>query len=179
MLNRDATETQRLYTALLRLSRQIHRFSHYLVHSDGYYREQSRLLLLIAENDGVIQRDLAEEMDVRPSSMTEMLAKMEQLGFIERRQDEKDQRVMHIFLTEKGKNAAKGSQDATKIMTDTLFTGLSEEEIHQMLGLIEKLCTHLDATDPFAKIKHERHHGFGSHHGFGGHHQQGIDNLLS
>ncbi|AET67581.1 transcriptional regulator [Desulfosporosinus orientis DSM 765] len=169
MTNKEFNDSLKLYTALHRLGRQLHRCAHRVGRGD-HYREQSRLLLLISENDGVIQRDLAEEMDVRPSSMTEMLAKIEQLGLIERRQDEKDQRVMHIYLTEQGKNAAMESQGATKAMTDVLFGGMSEEELSQMLTLSEKLSAHLNAVDTtgtgqgFAGRGH--HRGFGKGHGY-------------
>jgi Transcriptional regulators len=165
-----------LYTALHRLGRQLHRSAHWLGHSEGYYREQSRLLLLIAENDGVIQRDLAIEMDVRPSSMTEMLAKMEQLGLVRREQDEKDQRVMHIFLTEQGKNTAEASRKANDQLTEKLFAGLTPEEISEMLRLTEKLTAHLDALDSFASENepvHGHHRGFDGYHGFGGGHHPG------
>lgn len=154
--------TNQLYTALHRLARQMHRFAHYEVHG-GHYREQSRLLRLIAENDGIIQRDLAEEMDVRPSSMTEMLIKMEQIGYISRRQDEKDQRIMHIFLTEEGKKAAGESVNDADRFTETMFKSLSEEEIGQMIGLTQKLCDNLDADTNY-KTMHEQ---YGHHHGPG------------
>ena len=171
------TDGMKLYTALHRLGRQLHRCGHRIVHEGGYYREQSRLLLLIAENDGVIQRDLAEEMDVRPSSMTEMLTKMEQLGLILRTQDEKDQRVMHIFLTEQGKAAAAESKSWNERLTDTLFEGLTEEELGQMLCLTEKLCVHLeelDSAESEREAPHGHHRGFDPHHGLGGHHGGGF-----
>ncbi|MFT9077212.1 MarR family winged helix-turn-helix transcriptional regulator [Ethanoligenens sp.] len=181
MLNKEPIDTIKLYTAIHRLGRQMHRCAHRIGHAEGYYREQSRLLMLIAENDGVIQRDLAEEMDVRPSSMTEMLSKMEQLGLVERRQDEKDQRVMHIFLTEQGKNAAKASQNATEEMANTLFAGLADEDVGKMLELTEKLCAHLDAMDSAelaqGASQHGHHRGFDyphGHHGFGHHHHLGF-----
>lgn len=157
-----------LYTALHRLGRQLHRNAHRLGHKEDHYREQSRLLLLIAENDGVIQRDLAVEMDVRPSSMTEMLTKMEQLGLVRREQDEKDQRVMHIYLTEKGKSVAEESKKTNSRLTEILFEGLSNEEIDEMLRLTEKLAAHLDAMDSSVygdEPVHGHHRGFGGHHG--------------
>lgn len=167
----------KLYTSLHRLGRQLHRCSHHLGHLDGYYREQSRLLLLIAENDGVIQRDLAEEMDVRPSSMTEMLGKMEQLGLVYRKQDEGDQRVMHIFLTEQGRTIAEESKKANAKLTDALFQGLTEDEINEMLRLTEKLAAHLDTLDSAALEQEStrgHHRGFDGRRGFGGHHHDGI-----
>ncbi len=176
----DYNESVQLYTALHRLGRQLHRCAHHVVHMDGFYREQSRLLLLIAENDGIIQRDLAEEMDVRASSMTEMLGKMEQLSLIYRKQDEKDQRVMHIFLTEEGKAAAEESKSANAKLTDVLFRGLTGEEIEEMLRLTEKLTTYLDAMDSAALAQEfsQRHHrGFDAHFDFDGHHHHGFDHF--
>ena len=182
MFYKEPIDTIQLYTALHRLGRQMHRCAHRIVHEEGHYREQPRLLMLIAENDGVIQRDLAEEMDVRPSSMTEMLSKMEQLGLVERRQDEKDQRVMHIFLTEQGKNAVKKSQNAAERMANTLFAGLTDEEVKTMVELTEKLCTQLGAMDS-AEMEQDasqrgHHRGFDyfrDYHGFGSHYHHGFD----
>ncbi len=165
MNENTVSDSIKLFTAIHRLGRQMHRCAHSVGHADGYYREQSRLLMLIAENEGVIQRDLAEEMDVRPSSMTEMLSKMEQLGLIYRQQDERDQRVLHIFLTEQGKNAAKDSQTATQKITGALFGGLTDDEIKQMLALTEKLCSHLDAIDS----TESNHDIFHHHKHYGGH----------
>ncbi len=169
MANKDSIQ---LFSALHRLGRQMHRCSHRMEHSHGHYRELSRLLLLIAGKDGVIQRDLADEMDVRPSSMTEMLVKMEQLGLIIRKQDEKDQRVMHIYLTETGESAAEESQSDTEKLTTNLFLGLSDDEIKQMLYLTEKLCEHLDSidsADPVSEAHHGHHRGFDCNYCHKGH----------
>lgn len=93
-----------LYRTLHRLNRQMHRVSHKEGHRKGrLYHGQANLLLLISQNDGASQRELGEQMDIRPSSMTEMLTKLEQNGLIVKKRDDKDQRVMHIHLTEEGK----------------------------------------------------------------------------
>ena len=160
------SNAENLYTALHRLGRQLHRSAHRMGHREDFYREQSRLLLLIFESEGVIQRDLAVDMDVRPSSMTEMLAKMERLGFVRREQDETDQRVMHIYLTEKGKTAAEESKKSDSQLTEKLFEGLTAEETEEMLRLTEKLLDHLEALNSSA-VENEPVHGH--HRGFGGH----------
>jgi DNA-binding MarR family transcriptional regulator len=162
----------KLFTALHRLLRQMHRFSHRAESGHGHYRELSRLLLLIAENDGIIQRDLAEEMDVRPSSMTEMLLKMERLGLVVRKQDEKDQRVMHIYLTDEGKNAAEESSKATGAMADAMYQSLTEEEIGQLLALIEKLSSNLEKLDTPDMDEFEGDFRHGHPQGFGGCHHR-------
>ena len=92
------TETaHQLYDAPARLSRHIHRMEHRMAHEDlpwgrKLHRGQNRLLSLISQNNGASQGELGDKMDVRPSSMTEMLLKMEQAGLIVRKQDERPAR---------------------------------------------------------------------------------------
>ncbi|WP_182187187.1 MarR family winged helix-turn-helix transcriptional regulator [Pectinatus frisingensis] len=155
--------TYELSIALHRLGRQLHRAYHRGNHHNGHYREQSHLLFLIAENDGIIQRDLAEKMDVRPSSMTEMVTKMETAGLIIRQQDKKDQRIMHLFLTEQGKESIVKSREKDIKLTDNFFQGLTEEEVGEMLRLTEKLCAYLESTTEMEPdiCMHRSHGGFG------------------
>lgn len=140
-----------LYNTLNRLSRQMHRFSHRAEHKRSLFFGQSKLLQLIAKNEGTIQRDLAEQMDMRPSSMTEALGRLEQLNLILRKRDEKDQRSMHIYLTNKGReiveDAVRSEEEFMKKFTDIVFKEISEEEIEKMLAITSKLCKSLDTLD--------------------------------
>ncbi len=163
------TNLNDLYRALHRLNRQIHRTSHQESYrKGGLHHGQANLLLLIFQNDGASQRDLAEQLDVRPSSMTEMLTKLEQNGLIVRKQDDKDQRVMRIHLTEKGKEAAEEIAESKDALAESLFGALTEDEQEQMLNLTEKLCASLEAVED--SHGEEMHHGHGLEHHCGHHH---------
>ena len=52
-----------------------------------------RLLSCVAENPGVSSRDLCEFLDVRPSSLSEILARAENEGWIIRTVSEEDRRL--------------------------------------------------------------------------------------
>nr|WP_315024516.1 MarR family transcriptional regulator [uncultured Aminipila sp.] len=159
------TNSNNLYRALHRLNRQMHRSFHREGRGKGgIYHGQANLLLIILKNDGASQRDLAEQLDVRPSSMTEMLTKLEQSGMVLRKQDDKDQRVMRIYLTEEGKRAAEEIAESKDAFAESFFSALNEDEQEQLLILIEKLCASLEAAEDFHEG--DRHHGHGSgHHG--------------
>ena len=165
------TLEHQIYHTLARLSRQIHRTEHWLASGvlgkTKLYRGQTHLLLLISQNNGASQGDLAEMMDVRPSSMTEMLMKMEQSGLVTRRQDDKDQRVMRIFLTENGKKIADESKATVDDFTTKIFSCLTSEEQENMLNLIEKISSNIDSlysTDVVDLHQHGSHHKH-CHHG--------------
>ena len=61
-----------------------------------------RLLACAAENPGVSSRELCELLDIRPSSLSEMLSRAEAEGLLTRAADEEDRRVQHITLSPKG-----------------------------------------------------------------------------
>jgi DNA-binding MarR family transcriptional regulator len=134
------------------------------------HRGQAHLLSIISRKNGASQSELAEEMDVRPSSMTETLLKMEEAGLITRKQDENDQRIMRVFLAEAGEKAVQQSNIAALDLTTGLFNGLTSEEQVQMLSLIEKLSASLETVDRPGIFRehhrefHEKHH---RHHGRG------------
>ena len=151
-----------LYDALARLSRHMHRLEHRIAHGSlpgerRLHHGQSHLLSLISRNNGASQGELGEAMDVRPSSMTEMLLKMEQAGLITRKQDESDQRVMRVFLTKEGQRAAAQSHAAARDLTTAIFDCLTTEEQTQMLTLIQKISASIETED--ASDHHEHEHG--------------------
>jgi DNA-binding MarR family transcriptional regulator len=156
--------SSKILSAFIRLSRLVHRESHkhaHDMHDHRVHRGQGHLLSLIAENAGAKQSELSEILDIRPSSMTEMLVKLEQSGLIERRQDENDQRVLRIHLTENGEKALKASKAAILEMSGALFGSLTEEEQTQFLGIIDKLTANLEEKG--GKLAHGAHmHGHGS-----------------
>jgi DNA-binding MarR family transcriptional regulator len=170
MASKDSIE---LYTELHRLGRLQFRVSHRELHDHGHYRGQYRLLRLIMENDGIIQRDLAEEMDMRPSSLTEILVRLEQMGLIRREPDEKDQRVVHVRLTDAGRTMAEEASGAAEGLMGEMFKGMTEEDISEMLRLTKKLEANLDAmVPPFGAHDNpfERFREFGERRGRGFHH---------
>ncbi|MCR4436371.1 MAG: MarR family transcriptional regulator [Clostridiales bacterium] len=181
----STADPNNLYHALVRLYRQMFRLVHLEMHGKyELYRGQANLLLLILKNNGASQGDLAEQLDVRPSSMTEMVAKMERAGLVTRKQDEKDQRVMRIYLTEDGRKAAESLAGTTDEFLGSIFNSLTDEEKEQMLVITEKLCASMEAMNVskgedmfhgdtgFHHGCHHRHHGSGDGHwphGYGHH----------
>ena len=60
------------------------------------------VLLHIDDDEGTPATKIAPLMGMEPRSLTRMLAKMEQDGFIYRQRDPNDGRMVRIFPTEKG-----------------------------------------------------------------------------
>lgn len=160
----------------------MHRTSHRESHGKGgLYHGQANLLLLILRNNHASQRDLADQLDVRPSSMTEMLRKLEQGSLILRKQDNKDQRVMRIYLTEEGEKVAQKMSESKDVFLESLFQGLTEDEQKQFFILTEKLCASLEVAENSYRKEGYQEQGAGhyEHHGHEYHHDHYVNHKQS
>jgi len=144
MMDRNSSEV------LLQQIRSCTILIHRLIHSEhssvkrgpmegGIGRGQGLVLRVLAENDGLAQSELAEELDIRPSSLGELVMKLEEAGLVERRRNEDNKRVVNVFLTEKGRAAEKECVNPRRQAAEAWCVGLTEEEKEQFSGLLSKL----------------------------------------
>jgi DNA-binding MarR family transcriptional regulator len=71
----------------------------------GLSAAQWRLLVRVAKEEGVAQARLAELLEIEPISVSRLIDRMEEGGWIERRADASDRRVRMIFPTAKARQA--------------------------------------------------------------------------
>jgi DNA-binding MarR family transcriptional regulator len=87
--------------------------------------------------------ELAEHLDVRSSTMSQMVDRLEKNGIVYRASIEKDARVKTVALSEKGR---KIIQEREMLWVDSLaqpFQCFSTEEKETFLQLMEKLVCHI------------------------------------
>jgi DNA-binding MarR family transcriptional regulator len=105
-------------------------------------REGGRGLIsaLMAE-DGLTNAELAERLDIKPSSVTAMTKALSSKELIETKTDDHDKRSVRIFLTDKGRthfqNLGKFQEDYMAL----LLNGMTAEQRDQFLALL-KLVNH-------------------------------------
>ncbi len=69
----------------------------------GLHAGQERVLLSLMDEESVGQSDLVTHLCVEPPTVTKMLQRMEQAGWVERRQDDQDGRVSRVNVTAQGR----------------------------------------------------------------------------
>ena len=57
----------------------------------------------MVEKDGISQGELSERFEVGPSRVTRLAKKLERDGLLRRERDPEDNRVVRMYLTEKGR----------------------------------------------------------------------------
>ena len=101
---------------------------------------RERLLVVMAENpEGIRQKDLVEKLHIGQSSTSELINKLEDDGYIERKVDESDKRATLLFLTEKGQARAAEVADERAAMFEDVFSKLTDEEKQTLSDLLDKL----------------------------------------
>ena len=104
-----------------------------------------RLLECVAENSNVSSRDLCEMMDVRPSSLSEMLGRAESEGWITRTVDEEDRRIQRVVLSGKGQEAVTRMREAREADYEKKTACFTEAEKAQFCALSNRLSDHMES----------------------------------
>lgn len=134
-------------------------------------RGPQRLLILLANKDGLTNTQISEALDIRPSSVSALVARLEDGGIIERRDSDDDKRQALIFLTDSGKALIAKRRSERAETAAAVFNPLSEEEQQQLATLLQKLLDGLGDVDPDQWHHHGPHRGGP---GFYGPHRHGV-----
>ncbi|MEZ7198152.1 MarR family winged helix-turn-helix transcriptional regulator [Pseudodesulfovibrio karagichevae] len=122
---------------------------------DSAHHAQHRVLSLLLENGPMPQGELLEILDVRSSSLSELLRKLEDRGLILRERNPEDRRGFIISPTDQARELAPGNGGSPGV--DSQFDRLDEAEREQLRAILGKLIASL-REDPMIE---------GPGHGFG------------
>ncbi|MBN2274145.1 MAG: MarR family transcriptional regulator [Bacteroidales bacterium] len=86
---------------------------------------QYLVLMVLWEKDGLPVNDIAKKLILNTNTITPLLKRMEQQGLISRKRSEKDERMVLVQLTKKGKRL---QEKASKI-PEALVKRLSDSKI--------------------------------------------------
>ncbi|MCM3791109.1 MarR family winged helix-turn-helix transcriptional regulator [Domibacillus indicus] len=100
---------------------------------------QDKLLARLWLGDGITQMQLCEHLKCEPPTVTNMVKSLEQNGFIYRKRDEQDARVMRIFLTDKGKELEKPVDFKWKQQQEKLLHSISPEDLLLLRKLMKQM----------------------------------------
>ena len=89
---------------------------------------QAGCLFILSKYGTLSQKENAEKLGVKPPSMTVLLRKLEKKNFVIRMQDENDQRISRIYLTEEGKAYIDQIKEMMREMDREMFEGILPEE---------------------------------------------------
>jgi DNA-binding MarR family transcriptional regulator len=119
----------------------------------------SRLMRILAEQDDLTAGAISEILDIRPSSVTELINKLEKRGLVEKKPDKGDKRVTRISLTKQGQEQINSRAHARDEYSEEIFESLSKSEQETLNQLLTKLQDGLGEAD-FGDFVHESVNNF-------------------
>ncbi|WFR61215.1 MarR family transcriptional regulator [Paenibacillus amylolyticus] len=125
--------------SLDRISSQMRRNYSESLRELNLYVGQDNLLYRLWLGDGVTQMQLSEHMKCEPPTVTNMVKSLEQNGFIYRKRDVQDARIMRIFLTDKGKALEKPVEYKWREQQEKLLQSISSEDRLILRQLIQQM----------------------------------------
>lgn len=108
---------------------------------NGITPQQGRTLGFIEtqEDQGITQKDIAEQTRTTAASVTSMVKRLEAKGLIERREDPSDARRKTLHVTEEGRAIVKEFEESMQKIQDDALAVLSDEESQTLISLLKKL----------------------------------------
>lgn len=88
--------------------------------------------------------DLARRIDRDKSTVTALVDKLAELGFVEKFKDDGDQRVTWVRATDQGRSLIPAFKQMQETYMTTLFQGMSPQEQETLVQLLARVYRNLD-----------------------------------
>ncbi len=95
------------------------------------------------ETEGVIQSDLARELEVGKVTIGGLIDRLEAGSIVERRPDAEDRRIRRVFITAKGYDVIEQMQSIGRQLNTVIMNGIPIERIHEAEDVLHAMKVNL------------------------------------
>ena len=104
---------------------------------------QGRIMFALWKKDGIAINELAEKTQLKKSTLTSMLDRLEKMGYVKRLRCENDRRKILIKRTSKDKNLENKYVELSEEMTKLYYKGFSKSEINRFEKDLKRILDNL------------------------------------
>ena len=104
---------------------------------------QGRIMFALWQQDNISINELAKKTQLKKSTLTSMLDRLERMGYIRRECSKKDRRTILIRRTKKDKNLEKKYVELSQEHTNFFYKGFSESQIDRFEKDLELILNNL------------------------------------
>src|SRR6201992_3468643 len=105
----------------------------------GITRAQWAVLAKVERTEGLKQTELAEQMEMQPITLTRLIDKLCDNGWIERRGDDSDRRVNRLYLRKAARPLLGKLAGLRSELTATALDGINPADAHRLLAQLETI----------------------------------------
>lgn len=104
-------------------------------------------LQLLSEGENVTAGDISEALDIKPSSVTQIIKKLEEAGTAQREKSKQDSRVTIVKITDKGRESLDEHSSISTTLKDVLFQGFAEDELETLNKYLERMVSNISSEE--------------------------------
>ncbi len=104
---------------------------------------QGRIMFALWQQDNISINELAKKTQLKKSTLTSMLDRLEGMGYLKREHSKKDRRIILIKRTKKDKNLEKKYVELSQEHTTIFFKGFTESQIDDFEMNLERILNNL------------------------------------
>ncbi|MCF1426854.1 MAG: MarR family transcriptional regulator [Shewanella sp.] len=138
---------EQLLISLRRIIRAIDIHSKQLSKFAGLTGPQLMVMHQISQLDGPLAKQVADEINLSPATVTNIIDRLESRGLVIRIRSQSDKRKVHLYLSEQGKKVHKDAPRALQEHFIKRYQALNEWEQSQLLSAVERIAYMMDAED--------------------------------
>jgi DNA-binding MarR family transcriptional regulator len=138
MMPRGSVELNFLFT-LAELQRLVRAYADRQAARYGITRAQWAVLAKVERFEGLKQSELAEQMEMQPITLTRLIDRLCDNGWIERRHDDADRRVNRLYLRKAARPLLGKLSGLRSELTATALEGISPSDAHRLLTQLETI----------------------------------------
>lgn len=114
----------------------------------GLSAAQWRLLGQLLREGPTTQSALATLLDVEPISVSRLIDRMEQGGWLHREPHPEDRRARIVVASDKARQIAPEAKEAIEAVYDEALAGLGDEDLRVFHAVLLKITENLKASEP-------------------------------
>ncbi|WP_405498156.1 MarR family winged helix-turn-helix transcriptional regulator [Nocardia sp. NBC_00511] len=105
----------------------------------GLHLGQNHVLAVLWADDGRTPGEMAAALNVTTPTVVKMATRMAAAGLLERRRDDRDNRLVRLWLTEHGRELREPVEADRKALSDNVTADLTDTERRQLMVALEKI----------------------------------------
>ena len=105
---------------------------------------QWRILGALGEESWIAMTKLADRTFVERTALHHMLNKLDEDGYVRRRQSKQDKRSIEVSLTQKGRRLYRKCADIAQAELGKALAGIPKSELKNLSRTLDKIKTNLD-----------------------------------
>lgn len=108
--------------------------------------KQGPIMMILLCNEGLSQADLVRLMKVSAATIAVSIGRLEKLGFVKRKRNEKNQRANILALTEKGESAARQMVVKFKTVVGAALKNIEKKDIALMVSISTQMIQNMQSS---------------------------------